>query len=460
MKRSVGIIPAVLLLVLPAAFAAAADAPEVREAVRLAEGAVRPLLRGDIEPLIDLFYEGRVLEDVVARMLQGEAPAKGAADALAKQVDDRLRLSLRFAAGMFQGSRAVLLPPIVSTDRVGVPVRWVGQRRGGDYWVLRFALTKEKGGPHFEGIDLPLAGKTLTAVVFDPMPRPVVRAARPGAEERRSQALRWALLALLGGGVLIAFGYVLYLKRGASAVEPRSYWRHPTFYLPVAGAVILLGWTALQLRQEDRPPAPSPGEPLANDKMRLARLEATGKNPAVVEMARRLLGVAPDDFAVRLALTRALLAQAKSDQARPLLEQMLKRGEAHLFAHYNLAHVLSAAGDGPAAVKHMEAVVGELRDDDALLAELAILQLHAGDPPGAKSTLDRAAAIDANSFEVLACRARLLVRENDLDAAAGLLRRLKQMDGPALSALLHEADFASLRGVGKNADLFAPPPAR
>ena len=82
---------------------------------------------------------------------------------------------------------------------------------------------------------------------------------------------------------------------------------------------------------------------LPEDKERLHRQEAVilamlrGSHFDAEKAARQALKESPDDVLFRLKLADALVAMKKYDDAKELYRDMLARGQAVLFAHYQLA---------------------------------------------------------------------------------------------------------------------------
>lgn len=180
------------------------------------------------------------------------------------------------------------------------------------------------------------------------------------------------------------------------------------------------------------------------------------------QAARKALKESPEDIVFRLALGRALDSMKKYDDSKELYRDMLARGQAVLFVHNQLAALAIEEEHYDEALAHFQAVVDGLPEDDWLLARLANAQMLAGKTAEAKATLERALKINPLSRHALEQRARLRIREGDLDGAAADLRTVKQHYGQNVVALLKDPDFSKVVLMDKYADIIdrvVPPKA-
>ena len=132
----------------------------------------------------------------------------------------------------------------------------------------------------------------------------------------------------------------------------------------------------------------------------------------------------------------------KYDDAKALYRDMLARGQAVLFAHYQLAATALDEQRYDEALAQLQIVLDGLPEDDWLLAQLANAQMLAGKTAEAKATLDRAFKLSPFSRHALLQRARLRIREGDLDGAAADLRTVKERYGQNIVMLLKDPDFS------------------
>jgi len=178
------------------------------------------------------------------------------------------------------------------------------------------------------------------------------------------------------------------------------------------------------------------------------------------QAARKALKESPEDIVFRLALGRALDSMKKYDDSKELYRDMLARGQAVLFVHNQLAAQAMAEEHYSEAVTHLQAVVDGLPEDDWLLVQLANAQMLAGKNAEAKATLERALKINPLSRHALEQRARLRIREGDLDGAAADLRTVKEHYGQNVVTLLKDPDFSKVVLMDKYADIIdrAVPP--
>jgi pentatricopeptide repeat protein len=164
----------------------------------------------------------------------------------------------------------------------------------------------------------------------------------------------------------------------------------------------------------------------------------------------------------RLTLARALGSMKKYDDAKELYRDMLARGQAVLFAHYQLAAMAIEEQHYDEAIAQLQLVLDGLPEDDWLLAQLANAQMLAGKTAEAKATLDRALKLSPLSRHALQQRARLRIREKDLDGAAADLRTVKEHHGQNIVVLLKDPDFSQVVLMEKYGDIigrqFQPAP--
>jgi tetratricopeptide (TPR) repeat protein len=180
------------------------------------------------------------------------------------------------------------------------------------------------------------------------------------------------------------------------------------------------------------------------------------------QAARKAMKESPEDIVFRLAMGRALDSMKKYDDSKELYRDMLARGQAVLFVHNQLAAQAMAEEHYGEAVTHLQAVVDGLPEDDWLLTQLANAQMLAGKTAEAKATLERALKINPLSRHALEQRARIRIREGDLDGAAADLRTVKEHYGQNVVTLLKDPDFSKLVLMDKYADIIdraAPPKA-
>jgi tetratricopeptide (TPR) repeat protein len=184
--------------------------------------------------------------------------------------------------------------------------------------------------------------------------------------------------------------------------------------------------------------------------------------------AREALKESPDDMAFRMALAGALVSMHKFDDARELYRDMLARGQAVLFARYQLAALAIAEEHYDEAVAHLQAVLDGLAEDDWILAQIANAQRLAGlaatQPAAktaeAKATVERALKISPFSRHALEQRAKLRIHAGDLDGAAADLRMIKEHHGLNVVALLKDPDFSKLVLMEKYGDILDRPEAK
>ncbi|MGO8703229.1 MAG: tetratricopeptide repeat protein [Candidatus Brocadiia bacterium] len=178
--------------------------------------------------------------------------------------------------------------------------------------------------------------------------------------------------------------------------------------------------------------------------------------------AREALKESPEDMVFRLTLARALGSMKKYDDAKALYRDMLARGQAVLFAHYQLAATALDEQRYDEALAQLQIVLDGLPEDDWLLAQLANAQMLAGKTAEAKATLDRAFKLSPFSRHALLQRARLRIREGDLDGAAADLRTVKERYGQNIVMLLKDPDFSKVVLTDKYGDIidrrFQPAP--
>ena len=176
--------------------------------------------------------------------------------------------------------------------------------------------------------------------------------------------------------------------------------------------------------------------------------------------ARTALKESPEDMVFRLNLAGALYSMKKYDDLKELYRDMLARGQAVLFAHYQLAAIAVEEQHYDEAVAQLQSVLDGLPEDDWLLAQMANAQMLAGKTAEAKATLERALKISPFSRHALEQRARLRIREGDLDGAAADLRTVKEHHGQNVVTLLKDTDFSKVVLMEKYGDIIdrpAPP---
>ncbi len=178
--------------------------------------------------------------------------------------------------------------------------------------------------------------------------------------------------------------------------------------------------------------------------------------------AREALKESPEDLVFRLTLARALGSMKKYDDAKELYRDMLARGQAVLFARYQLAAMALEEQRYDEAIAQRRAVLDDLPEDDWLLAQLANAQMLAGKTAEAKATLERAFKLSPLSRYALQQRARLRIREKDFDGAAADLRAVKEHYGQNIVMLLKDPDFSKVVLMEKYGDIidrrFQPAP--
>ena len=173
--------------------------------------------------------------------------------------------------------------------------------------------------------------------------------------------------------------------------------------------------------------------------------------------ARVALKESPEDLVFRLNLAGALVSMKKYDDAKELYRDMLARGQAVLFAHHQLATLAIEEERYDEAIAHLQTVLDGLPEDDWLLAQFANAQMLAGKTAEAKATLERALKISPFSRHALEQRARLRIRQGDLDGAAADLRTVKEHHGLNIVALLKDPDFSNLVLTDKYGDILDRP---
>ena len=173
--------------------------------------------------------------------------------------------------------------------------------------------------------------------------------------------------------------------------------------------------------------------------------------------AREALKESPDDWVFRTTLAGALISMRKYDDAREVYRDMLARGQAVLFAHYQLATLDIAQEHYDEAIPHLQTVLDGLGEDDWILTQLANARMLAGKTTDAKVTLERALKVNPFSHYALEKRAKLRIQEGDLDGAAADLRTIKAHGGLNILALLKDADFSKLVLMEKYGDILDRP---
>jgi tetratricopeptide (TPR) repeat protein len=182
-----------------------------------------------------------------------------------------------------------------------------------------------------------------------------------------------------------------------------------------------------------------------------------GSHVEAEKAAREALAESPGDMVFRLTLARALDAMKKYDEAKALCRDMLTRGQAVLFVHNQLATMAMAEERYDEAVAQLQIVLDGLPQDDWLLTRLANAQMLAGKTAEAKATLERALKMSPFSRHALEQRARLRIREGNLDGAAADLRTVKKRHGNNVVALLKDPDFSKLVLMEEYGDLIDRP---
>jgi tetratricopeptide (TPR) repeat protein len=173
--------------------------------------------------------------------------------------------------------------------------------------------------------------------------------------------------------------------------------------------------------------------------------------------ARAALAESPGDMVFRLTLARAMDAMKQYPEEKEVCRGLLSRGQAVLFAHNQLATMAVEEGRYDEAVAQLQIVLEALPQDDWLLARLANAQMLAGKTAEAKATLERALKISPFSRHALEQRARLRIREGNLDGAAADLRTVEEHHGKNIVALLKDPDFSKLVLMEKYGDLIDRP---
>jgi tetratricopeptide (TPR) repeat protein len=200
------------------------------------------------------------------------------------------------------------------------------------------------------------------------------------------------------------------------------------------------------------------------DRERLARQQAVivammrGSHFDEERAARQALKESPDDTFFRLKLADALASMKKHDDEKELYRDMLARGQAVLFAHYQLATVAVTEGRYDEAVAQFQTVLDRLGEDDWLLTQIANAQMLAGKTAEAKGTLERALKASPFSRYALLQRARLRVHEGDLDGAAADLRLVKEHHGLNAVSVLEDPDLSKVVLADKYRDILGRPP--
>jgi Tfp pilus assembly protein PilF len=176
--------------------------------------------------------------------------------------------------------------------------------------------------------------------------------------------------------------------------------------------------------------------------------------------ARQALKESPGDIIFRLKLAEALASMKKHDDEKELYGDMLARGQAVLFAHYQLAAVAVEEEHYDEAIAQFQVVLDGIGEDDWILTQLANAQVLGGKTAEAKATLERALKINPFSRYALLQRARLRVHEGDLDGAAADLRLVKEHHGLNAVSLLKDPDLSKVVLADPYRDILDRPPPK
>lgn len=163
----------------------------------------------------------------------------------------------------------------------------------------------------------------------------------------------------------------------------------------------------MRLRAREMPAAEAAGELLAGARARARsdpesgreillaaadRLRADGELAQAVDAYREYLGLKPGDAYALRQLAFTLRRMARADEARPLLEELLRRSPADAYVRNALVADYLAANEAAAGEAFVRAVLGEHPEAKGLYAALRRLRLGAA-ASGARAAEGEAAAL-------------------------------------------------------------------
>lgn len=406
-------------------------------------------MQGNGRPLLDLIAQGASRGDLAEAMKRSPRASGADAATLDAQRNKALIRTCELLAQDLAAAEYAVLPPREGRGGPAVTAR-MERRRGKDYLLFHYRVSQT--GLSLAALEFPLLGTDFVTLSLQQTPyaNPLPDAPAPAqtvAPWRKHVAsiLRW-------GVVFLLFGYLIF-RRNKAAKQGQPFSLRTAFLVPL-GLLILFVMLIAYLYQAQWAAAKSPGT-MGPQRSMAVTLQEGGDYPAIERRAREALKKSPDDLTARITLTNALMVQNKFAEARPILQVMIDREEAALYAHRQLAIIAAQANDHPAAVRHLEALLAGLGEDEGALLDLAKIQLAAKNDPEAEKTVGRALAVNPRSFGALEMRARMRLRRNDLDGAATDLRQIRHSYNTSAKYFAKDPDFSKLKGTAKYADLFA-----
>ncbi len=442
---------ALFSILLLAGASRAADQAQLDQAAQVTADVCKALVRGDSQPLLDLAQKGDLREKLGEAIKSSPRAIHQDRSVMMLERDVVLKWTCNILAQDFAVASFTVLPAREGKEGPNVTAR-IERGRQKDYVLFRYRTSD--AGLTLSSLDFPLLGAdfVLLALQQTPYGRVLPNEPRPKAiapwRKHLASILRW-------GVVLLLFGYLLF-RRNKAAKETQPFTLRAAFLVPLGLLILfvmLVGW----LYQNQRPVKPS--EDSGQQMSMAAKLLGGGNFPDVERRAREALKLSPENLTARLALVNALMAQHKFADAKPMLQTLIDRDEEALFAHRELAIIATQSNDYAEAVRHLNALLDGLGEDEATLLDLAGMELSAGNSAEAEKALGRALAVNPTSFGALEMRARILIRRNNFDDAANDLRAIRKAYPASADYLSKDPEFSKLKSMGKYADLFSPSPA-
>ena len=180
------------------------------------------------------------------------------------------------------------------------------------------------------------------------------------------------------------------------------------------------------------------------------------ENEAAITVAREFLRLTPDNLAIRNLLGVALMNTGQLQTARQEFESCIAQDPKFGPALVNLAEWHRSQGDYDNALTLLEDLVKQRPDSAQLLVKLSSLQVAAGDFKGGKDNAELAFDLAPEHVEVGLHLAELIIGEGDTRSAATFSQRLENAfpDDPRVLALrarylISQQDMEAAQGMLK-----------
>jgi tetratricopeptide (TPR) repeat protein len=169
-----------------------------------------------------------------------------------------------------------------------------------------------------------------------------------------------------------------------------------------------------------------------------------------IESARQAAVIAPDNADARRKCAEILIENHQAAEARGHFEWLLERRPADAAARFGLARCLKESGDDAGAVRELNTLLSAHPDHGQYLAELGLLEMHAGRPSAALDKLRKAVDADPSNTDLLYNYALALEQCDQPAEAARWREKHKQAEADLLELKEVTKRFA---GEPRNAEL-------